>query len=269
MSNIILIRGGGDLASGIAYRLHNAGLKVLITEISAPLSVRRKVSFSEAVYDGEITIEGLTGRLATPETILSILKQDEIPVLIDPDLTILDSQLPISVLVDATLRKRPPETGLDTVKLSIGIGPGFTAAKNVHAVIESNRGHTLGRVYWQGSAMDDTGLPEQVLGIRAERVLRAPANGKLIAHGDIGDHFDKGDIICEVDSVPLKAPFTGSLRGLIRPGLIVKKGLKIGDLDPRDDPRYCTMISDKALALGGSVLEAILNREEIRKELWD
>ena len=269
MSNIILIRGGGDLASGIAYRLHKAGLKVLITEISEPLSVRRKVSFSEAVYDGEITIEGLTGRLATPETILSILQQDEIPVLVDPDLTILSSPLSILCLVDATLRKRPPETGLDTVKLSIGIGPGFTAAKNVHAVIESNRGHTLGRVYWQGSAMDDTGLPEQVLGIRAERVLRAPANGKLIAHGDIGDHFDKDDIICEVDGVPLKAPFNGSLRGLIRPGLIVKKGLKIGDLDPRDDPRYCTMISDKSLALGGSVLEAILSREEIRRELWN
>ena len=269
MTSIILIRGGGDLASGIAYRLHKAGLKVLITEIARPLSVRRKVSFCEAVYDDEITIEGITGRLATPETILSILDDGEIPVLVDPDLTILNSQLPISVLVDATLRKRPPETGLDTVKLSIGIGPGFTAAKDVHAVIESNRGHTLGRVYWQGSALADTGIPEQVLGIRAERVLRAPADGKLIAHGDIGDHFDKGDTIAEVNDSPLKAPFNGSLRGLIRPGLIVKKGLKIGDLDPRDDPRYCTLISDKSLALGGSVLEAILSQKEIRKELWD
>ncbi len=268
MPNLILIRGGGDLASGIAYRLHKAGLKVLITEIAQPLSVRRKVSFCEAVYDGEISIEGLTGRLATPERIIPILQQDEIPVLVDPDLTILNSQFSIPVLVDATLRKRPPETGLDTVKLSIGMGPGFTAAQNVHAVIETNRGHTLGRVYWEGSALADTGIPEQVLGIRAERVLRAPTDGKLIAHGEIGDHFDKDDIICEVDGIPLKAPFNGSLRGLLRPGLIVKKGLKIGDLDPRDDPRYCTMISDKALTLGGSVLEAILSREEIRKGLW-
>jgi len=268
MPNLILIRGGGDLASGIAYRLHKSGLKVLITEIAQPLSVRRKVSFSEAIYDGEITIEGLTGKLVTPDTILATLANGEIPVLIDPELIILNSQSSVPVLVDATLRKRAPEQ-LVSVKLSIGLGPGFTAPKNCDAVIETNRGHSLGRVYWQGSAMADTKLPEQVLGYRAERVLRSPADGKLIAHGDIGDHFDKGDTIAEVNELPLIAPFNGSLRGLIRPGLIVKKGLKIGDLDPRDDPRYCTMISDKSLALGGSVLEAILSQEEIRKRLWD
>ncbi len=267
MTNIILIRGGGDLASGVAYRLHKAGLKVLITEIAQPLSVRRKVSFCEAVYDNEITIEGITGRLATPDTILSILDNGAIPVLVDPDLTILSSPLSILCLVDATLRKRPPEK-LAPVKLSIGLGPGFTAPENCHAVIETHRGHTLGRIYWQGSALKDTGIPEQVLGIRTERVLRAPADGKLITHGDIGDHFDKDDIICEVNNIPVNAPFNGSLRGLIRPGLTVKKGLKIGDLDPRDDPRYCTMISDKALSLGGSVLEAILSQKEIRRGLW-
>ncbi len=267
MTNLIIIQGGGDLASGIAYRLHKSGLKVVVTELPQPLSVRRKVSFSEAIYDGEITIEGLTGRLVSPNEILSTLSNGEIPVIIDPHLTILNAQFPTPVLVDATLRKRalPP---LASVQLHIGLGPGFSAPKNCHAVIESNRGHTLGRVYWQGSAMADTGLPEQVLGIRAERVLRAPANGELIAHGDIGDHFDKGDTIAEINDIPLIAPFDGSLRGLIRPGLIVKKGLKIGDLDPRDDPRYCTMISDKALALGGSVLEAILSKPEIREELW-
>ncbi len=265
-TNIILIQGGGDLASGIAYRLHKSGLKIIISELPQPLSVRRKVSFSEAIYDGEITIEGLTGRRVTQDKILSTLSDGKIPVIVDPDLTVLDS-FPISVLVDATLRKRAqPE--LAEVPLSIGLGPGFTAPKNCHAVIETNRGHSLGRVYWEGSAMDDTGIPEQVLGIRTERVLRAPANGKLIAHGDIGDHFDKDDIICEVGGIPLKAPFNGSLRGLIRPGLTVKKGLKIGDLDPRDDPHYCTMISDKALALGGSVLEAILSKKEIRDGVW-
>ena len=269
MSKFILIRGGGDLATGIAYRLHKAGLKVIISELPQPLSVRRKVSFSEAIYDGEITVEGLTGRLVQPDEILSTLEKGEIPVLVDPDLTILNSQLSIPVLVDARLTKRAPETGLATAKLTIGLGPGFTAAKNVHAVIESNRGHTLGRVYWQGSALADTKLPEQVLGIRAERVLRSPANGQLIAHGDIGDHFDKGDTIAEVGGIPLIAPFNGSLRGLIRPGLTVKKGLKIGDLDPRDDPRYCTMISDKSLALGGSVLEAILSQPKIRDGLWE
>ena len=268
MPNLILIRGGGDLASGIAYRLHQSGLKTLVTELPQPLSVRRKVSFSEAVYDGEITIEGLTGRLVQSDEILATISKGEIPVMIDPDLTILNSQLPIPVLVDARLTKRAPER-LAPVKLSIGLGPGFTAPENCHAVIETNRGHRLGRVYWQGSAMADTKLPEQVLGIRAERVLRAPADGELIAHGDIGDHFDKGDTIAEVDGIPLIAPFDGSLRGLIRPGLIVKKGLKVGDLDPRDDSRYCTLISDKALALAGSVLEAILSQAELREGLWD
>ncbi|MBT3321222.1 MAG: EF2563 family selenium-dependent molybdenum hydroxylase system protein [Anaerolineae bacterium] len=270
MTNIILIQGGGDLASGIAYRLHKAGLKVLISELPQPLSVRRKVSFCEAIYDGEITIEGITGRLIRPEEISDTLKKEKIPVLIDPDLDILQIPIPnskISVLIDATLRKHA-RVGLVDVPLNIGLGPGFTAPENCHAVIETNRGHSLGRIYWEGSAMADTGIPEQVLGIRSERVLRAPANGKLVAHGDIGDHFDKDEIICEVDGIPLYAPFNGSLRGLIRPGLSVKKGLKIGDLDPRDDPRYSTMISDKALALGGSVLEAILSQKEIRDGLW-
>ncbi|MCF6277852.1 MAG: EF2563 family selenium-dependent molybdenum hydroxylase system protein [Anaerolineales bacterium] len=272
MTNLILIRGGGDLASGIAYRLHKAGLCVSIAELPQPLSVRRKVSFSEAVYDGTITVEGLTGRLVSPNDISPTLANGEIPVLVDPDVKILQNPTPharISVLVDARLTKRPPDIGLDSAKLVIGLGPGFTAAKNCHAVIETQRGHTLGRVYWHGSALADTGIPERVLNYRAERVPRAPADGRLIAHGEIGDHFDKGDIICEVDGIPLAAPFNGSLRGLIRPGLHVKAGLKIGDLDPRDDPRYCTMISDKALALGGSVLEAILSRKEIRKTLWN
>jgi len=268
MPDLILIRGGGDLASGIAYRLHKAGINVLITEIAQPLSVRRKVSFCEAVYDGEITIEGLTGRLVEPAKISSTIKNGEIPVLVDPDLTILKSQLSITVLVDATLRKRAPEEPI-SVKLNIGLGPGFTAPENCDAVIETNRGHTLGRVYWEGSAMKDTGIPEQVRGIRAERVLRSPADGELIAHGDIGTHVDKGQIIAEVDGTPLIAPFNGTLRGLIRPGLTVVKGLKVGDLDPRDDPSYSTMISDKSLSLGGSVLEAILSRPELRKALWD
>ena len=269
MPDLILIRGGGDLASGIAHRLHKSGLKVLIAELPQPLSVRRRVSFSEAVYDGEISIEGITGRYVNPNQVPFSLENNEIPVLVDPDLKILHSQLPISILVDARLTKRPPDIGIESAKLVIGLGPGFTAAKNCHAVIETNRGHTLGRVYWEGSALADTGIPEQVLNYRAERVLRAPAEGELIAYGDIGDHFDKGETIAEVDGVQLLAPFVGSLRGLIRPGLIVKKGLKVGDLDPRDDPSYCTMISDKSLTLGGSVLEAILSRPELRKDLWD
>ena len=269
MSNSVLIRGGGDLATGVAYRLHKAGLRVVITELPQPLSVRRKVSFSEAVYDDEITVEGVTAKLAkTVADIEKLFAKNIVPVLIDPKLDILDESIPFPIIVDARLTKRPPDLPLASAKLIIGLGPGFTAPKDCHAVIETNRGHTLGRVYWEGSAMADTGLPEQVLGIRAERVLHAPADGELITYGDIGDHFDKGDTIAEVAGIPLMAPFIGSLRGLLRPGLLVKKGLKVGDLDPRDDPRFCTMISDKSLALGGAVLEAILSQVEIRKALW-
>ncbi len=265
---MVLLRGGGDLATGVAYRLHRIGLKIVITELPQPQTVRRMVSFSEAVYEGSHTVEGVTARRAAPDEIPSTLAQGEIPVLVDPKAAILqDSRFPFDVLIDARLTKRPPDLGLGAALLVIGLGPGFLPGENCHAAIETNRGHFLGRVYWDTAPQEDTGIPETVANHQADRVLRAPAAGTLTARAAIGEHISSGQVIAEVDGHPVTAPFRGVLRGLVRAGLTVTPGMKIGDLDPRDDPVYCTQISDKALAVGGGALEAILSRPDLRARL--
>lgn len=269
MTNIILLRGGGDLASGVAARLRRAGLRVLIAELARPLVVRRKAAFAEAVYAGQAAVEELTARCAPDlAAAFEILAAGAIPVLVDPELACLPALRPLA-LADARLAKRPPETGLDAAPLVVGLGPGFVAGANCHAVVETRRGHTLGRVIWQGSAEADTGIPENTAGKGGERVLRAPAAGQLVAHAQIGDLLEPGDPIAEVDGRMVVAPFAGALRGLLYPGLPVQPGMKIGDLDPRREPSYCFMFSDKALAVGGGVLEALLARPGIRARLWD
>jgi xanthine dehydrogenase accessory factor len=267
MSKFILLRGGGDLASGVAFRLHRAGLNVVITELPQPLAVRRLVSFSEAVYDGQIVVEGITAsRVGSLDQALDVLSRNEIPVLIDPKAEILHQDPSLfRVLIDARLIKNPPDLGIEAAQLVIGLGPGFVAGENCHAVIETNRGHFLGRVYWQGTTESDTRQPEG----DPRRVLRAPSDGLVIAHANIGDHIQAGQAIFEINGQVIKAPFTGALRGLIHPGLEVIEGMKIGDLDARDDSRYARQISDKSLAIGGAVLEAILGRPELRSTLWD
>jgi xanthine dehydrogenase accessory factor len=273
---LTLIRGGGDLASGVALRLHRAGLHLLITELPEPLVVRRRVSFASAIYQGLTTIEGVTGRRVDNLTqALKIINRGEIPVLVDPHAesllemrAVFFNQEPI-VLIDARMIKRPPELSMQAANLVIGLGPGFVAGENCHAVVETQRGHNLGRLIWQGEPERDTGVPDRVTDYGVDRVLRAPVEGIFQAHADIGDHLEAGQLVADVDGEPVKAPFRGVLRGLLYPGLRVPRGLKIGDVDPRDDPRYCTLVSDKSLAIGGSVLEAILSRPELRAYLWD
>ncbi len=256
MSKLILIRGGGDLASGVALRLHHARFNILITELPQPLAVRRAVSFAEAVYAGTWTVEDVTSRrVQTPQQLAECLARREIPVLVDPELELLSTfHLQPAAIVDARLLKQvaPPLT--DSSPLTIGLGPGFTAGENCHAVVETQRGHTLGRVYWSGSANLDSGQPEG----DPRRVLRAPADGQLVGEAQIGQHYEPGQVIAQVNGQTISAPFAGVLRGLLHPGLQVKKGLKIGDLDPRDQREYCFLVSDKALAVGGGVLEAVL-----------
>jgi xanthine dehydrogenase accessory factor len=167
------------------------------------------------------------------------------------------------------MTKHLPETGIDSADLVIGLGPGFVAGENCHAVVETNRGHRLGRVIWQGTPQCDTGIPERVVDHGAERVLRAPADGVLQAYAKIGDHLEAGQPVVEVAGQPVLAPFRGVLRGLLHPGLCVRQGLKVGDVDPRDDPLYCSLVSDKSLAIGGGVLEAILSRPELRPYYWE
>jgi xanthine dehydrogenase accessory factor len=259
MNERILIRGGGDLASGVALRLHHAGFRVVIAELPRPLAVRRLVSFSEAVYEGRVTVEDVTARLVQPDQIESTLSRGEIPVLIDPDANVL-SRFTFYALVDARLLKLPPVPLPTPVPLHIGLGPGFHAGQNCHAVIETRRSHTLGRVYWEGVTSPDSGQPEG----DPRRVLRSNDNGILIAHSTISDHLEAGQLIAEIQSKienrksEIHSPFKGVLRGLLRDGMDVTRGLKIGDVDPRDDPAYCRLISDKSLAIGGGVLEAIM-----------
>lgn len=257
MPNPILIRGGGDLASGVALRLHHAGFDVLITELPQPLAVRRAVSFSEAVYAGAWTVENVTSRLVqTPEQLSDCLTRREIPVLVDPGLALLATfNIQPSTIVDARLLKQAAPPLTDSSPFTIGLGPGFTVGENCHALIETQRGHTLGRVYWSGSANPDSGQPEG----DPRRVLRAPTNGLLIGYAQIGEHCEPGQVIAEVNGEKISAPFSGVLRGLLHPGLEVSKGLKVGDLDPRDKREYCFLVSDKSLAIGGGVLEAILH----------
>ena len=268
---IVLLRGGGDLATGVAVRLLRAGLKVIVTELPQPLAVRRSVSFAQAVYSGEVTVEEFLARRVADATdtlrVLQILAKNQVPVLVDPS---GESALALhpTVIVDARLTKRPPEPLKHQAKLYLGLGPGFTAGENCHAVVETNRGHRLGRVIWQGTAAADTGIPESVSGQQEKRVIRAPADGVLVGHAEIGMHLETGPLIASIGDVQVCAPFSGMLRGLLYPGLEVHAGQKIGDLDPRDDVSLIGLISDKALAVGGGVLEAILSRSELRPLLW-
>lgn len=259
---VVLIRGGGDLASGVALRLHRCGLRVLISELAQPLAVRRRVSFAEAVYSGSIDVEGCVARRVTNPADIAlatrIMAEGQIPVLIDPDGAAARHFSP-SVVVDARMLKQQIKRGPYSTKLLIGLGPGFLAGDNCDAVIETSRGIAMGHVIWKGSAEQNTCLPETVAERREERVLRAPADGIVVAYAEIGDRMEPGQTVAEVAAQPVTASFKSILRGLIHPGICVKKGVKIGDLDPRLNPSACIQVSDKSLAVGGGVLEAILS----------
>ena len=219
----VLIRGAGDIASGIALRLHRAGMQVVMTDLPAPTAIRRTVCFSQAILLGEMTVEDVTARRAdSVEEAESLLRRGLIPVV-------------------------------------VGIGPGFTAGEDCHAVVETMRGHTLGRVIYRGSALPNTNIPGLIGGYAGERVLRAPADGIFCQKLEIGAVVRAGDIAGEVDGELMKCTIDGVLRGILADGTPVFKGMKSGDVDPRCKPEYCTTASDKALAVGGGVLEAVLN----------
>jgi xanthine dehydrogenase accessory factor len=257
--HLVLVRGGGDLASGVALRLHHAGFKVVVTELPQPLAVRRAVSFADAVYQGIHKVEDAASRLVKREQIPAVLEAGEIPLVIDPEADIL-RHMDFFAVVDGRLIKKAPAPLPVEVPLHIGLGPGFRAGMNCHAVIETRRSHTLGRVFWDGAPQQDTGQPEG----DPRRVLRAPTDGILLAHTKIGEHLHEGQLAAEIRSKignrksEIVSPFKGVLRGLIHEGREVTADLKIGDVDPRDDASACFLVSDKALAIGGGVLEAVL-----------
>lgn len=269
---IVLIRGGGDLASGVTYRLYKSGFKVVITELQKPLAVRRLASFSEAIYSGEITIEGITAKKVAdvddPLRLLQLLSKGRIPVLIDPEAKSIQSVHP-TVIIDGRMLKKSPEPLKHNAKLYIGLGPGYIGGSNCHAAIETQRGPWLGRVLWDEPTQPDSGMPEPIERKPGDRALFAPANGQVVAIKVIGDSVKQGEPIANLGVETIAAPIDGILRGLIHPEVSVVRGMKIGDVDPRGDPEVCSRISDKALAIGGGVLEAILSKAELRPHLWN
>lgn len=256
----IVIRGAGDLASGIACRLSRSNLKkICMTDVAQPQAVRREVSFCEAIYDGEKTVEGITARRVDSfDLVQGIWDSGEIPVAIDPDAMAIGLLKP-DIVVDAILAKKNLGTRMADAALVIGIGPGFCAGKDVHMVVETFRGHNLGRVLYEGEAEKDTGTPGLISGYGIERVLRGPGDGLLSTQKEIGDHVEKGDPVATVGGVQIKTPIKGIVRGLLRDKSRVWEGMKIGDIDARGIRESCFSVSDKALAIAGGVLEAILS----------
>ncbi|MBL8162315.1 MAG: EF2563 family selenium-dependent molybdenum hydroxylase system protein [Anaerolineae bacterium] len=264
---LIVVRGGGDLASGVVYRLCRAGFPVIITELAAPVLVRRTVSFGEAVYSGEIVVEGLRAQLAPDvQAARGLAETGVIAVLVDPAGENLIALRPAAV-VDARMVKFNLDTTLEDAPLVVALGPGFSAGVDCHAVIETNRGHNLGRVIYAGPAEADTGEPGVVQGHTHSRVLRAPAAGHVRGAASIGDVVESGQVVAWVSDHAIRAAFTGVLRGLVHERVAVEAGMKIGDLDPRAGRDACFTISDKSLAVGGGVLEAVLAAPQIRPYL--
>lgn len=263
---LAVIRGAGDLATGIALRLLRSGIRVVMTDLPNPLAIRRSVAFCEAIRLGQMTVEGVTAQRAEDACeAMRLLERDIVPVLADPEGRCIPALAPDAV-VDAILAKRNLGTRITDAPAVIGVGPGFTAGVDCHAVVETMRGHTLGRVIYRGSALPNTNIPGLIGGFAGERVLRAPADGVFQAVLEIGAVVKAGDITGYVEGKPMCCTIDGVLRGLIADGTQVKKGLKCGDVDPRADASYCTLASDKALAIGGGVLEAILNLTNALKE---
>ncbi len=255
---LVLIRGAGDLASGIGWRLHRSGFSIVMTDLPNPTAVRWKAAFCPAIWQGEWQVEGVTARRCeNPEEVRACLKRKEIPVLPDPDGAAI-SQLKPDVVVDAILAKRNLGTKITDAPLVIGVGPGFYAGEDCHCVVETKRGHTLGRVIDQGCAIPNTGIPGNVGGYTVERVLRTPCGGIFEPLCEIGDRVEAGQTVAMVGGQPVKTQITGCLRGILPAGTQVPDaGFKAGDVDARCERENCFTISDKALAIGGGVLEAI------------
>jgi len=253
----VIVKGGGDLATAVIHKLFRTGFPVIITELEKPMMVRRTVSFANCIYEKEWTVEGVTAVLTNEEGIDQILQDGKIPVVIDPSCNIRQKVKP-SIIVDAILAKRNLGTRLNDAPIVIGLGPGFVAGEDVNAVIETNRGHDLGKIIFDGKAAPNTGVPGDIKGYTIQRVLRSPCEGIVKNEVEIGSMVKIGDVICTVNGVSVHTQINGVVRGLIKDGLNVSLNEKIGDIDPRGELKYCNIISDKGRNIAGGVLESIL-----------
>jgi len=256
---IVGLKGAGEMASGVAWRLFQAHIRqIFMMELSRPLAVRREVSFCEALLHERKVVEGVEAvKVAGPAGIPLAWEREQIPVVADPKWSAIPEMSP-DVVVDAILAKRNLGTTIKDAPLVIGLGPGFTAGVDTHMVIETKRGHNLGRVILSGQAEPDTGVPGEIKGYSSQRVLRAPSHGIFKPRLNIGDQVEPGEIVGDVSGIEVTADIGGVIRGLIAPGFEVAEGLKIGDIDPRGEAGYCSTLSEKARAIGGAALEAIL-----------
>lgn len=260
MNDLIIVRGAGDLASGIIAKLHGSGFKVLAIEADEPTAVRRLVCFSEAVWEGSVVVEGIEGVYAkTTQEMRQHLSMKKVVVMRDPEGSLISTLKP-KIVIDAIIAKRAITTKKTMAPLVIGVGPGHEVGTHCHAAIESHRGHKLGRIYYSGSPEQNTGVPGSILGYTKERVYYASNSGIIKIHKDIKSHVEVGDIIATIDDVPVKALISGIVRGMLRDGIRVKQGMKMADIDPRvEQVENCHMISDKARCIAGGVLEAVLS----------
>jgi xanthine dehydrogenase accessory factor len=256
-TRLVVIKGAGDLASGVAHRLFRSGFAVIMTELPEPTVIRRPVAYAAAVFDGRTTVEGVAAVLTEPAAAAAVAARGLIAVVVDPAAAVVGLHRPWAV-VDAIVAKRNTGTTLRDAPVVVALGPGFAAGRDVRYVVETARGHYLGRVIETGEALPDTGVPGIIGGYGAERLLRSPAAGVFAAARAIGDRLAPGEIVGHVAGQPVSARVGGVLRGLIHDGLTVAAGRKIGDIDPRGEREYCFTISDKARAIGGGVLEALL-----------
>lgn len=257
---VVLIRGGGEVASGVAHKLARARFRVCLTETPQPLAVSRGVAFCEAIYDGEKEVEGITARrVESPNQIARAWRQNKLPIIVDPDALVKDTLKP-AVLVDALMAKQNLGTKISDAPLVIGLGPGFQAREDVNVVVETNNSERLGRVIVSGQAEANTGIPVAAGGLTSERVLHAPSDGQFLTKKEIGDMVAAGDIVASVATQPLKAEIDGVVRALLRNGMVVEKRAKLGEIDPSGDIEACFTIRPRVRAIAGGVLEAILMR---------
>ena len=263
-SDLIIVRGAGDLATGTIHRLKKSGFHLLVLETDHPAAIRRQVALSEAVYSGSACVENVEAvRIENTGQLHQAWDEEKVPVLVDPEGESIRLLKP-KVVVDAILAKKNLGTNRQMASCTIALGPGFTAGVDVDYVVETMRGHNLGRIYESGTAIPNTGVPGIIGGYAAERVIHSPATGMLRNVHHIGDTVKAGEALAYIETeegkqVPVPATITGLLRGIIRNEFPVTTGLKIADIDPRkSEYANCFTISDKARSIGGSVLEAIL-----------
>lgn len=254
----IWIRGAGDLATGIAVRLYRSGFDIVMTDLERPTTVRRTVAFSRAVYEKEATVEGVRAVFChSMQEIAKAHAEHAVAVVVDRE-NILEKEYKPDVLVDAIIAKRNIATSIEDASIVIGVGPGFVANKDCHAVIETKRGHDLGRMLLEGSAIPNTGIPGEIGGYSLERLLKSKNAGVFRAAKQIGDAVQKGDTVAYVGETAVLAQIDGVVRGMLQGGITVSENFKLGDIDPRAKVEHCYSVSDKARAIGGGVLEAIL-----------